>query len=139
MTDVTDQGACLSFAEAVGAELGTAHVNALFNNAGIGGGGSFVDGSDKGRASWEACFNINWFGVYYMTRAFMEMLQASDEGVLVNTSSVAGFWGSLGPKSPLTACTRAPATRRCMDVPNSRLACLQTRRPSLQSRVSPRP
>ena len=56
--------------------------------AGIGGGGSFVDSSEAGRASWEATFNICWFGVYYMSRAFLAMLMASDEGCLVNTSSI---------------------------------------------------
>ena len=47
-----------------------------------------MDSSEAGRASWEATFNICWFGVYYMSRAFLGMLMASDEGCLVNTSSI---------------------------------------------------
>ena len=96
--DVADEQACLGFADAVAAGFGVSHINALFNNAGIGGGASFVDGSEQARSSWEATFNINWFGVYYMSRAFMPLLLQSEEGVVVNTSSVNGFWASLGTK-----------------------------------------
>ena len=48
------------------------------------------------RADWETTFNVCWGGVYLCTRAFMPMLLASDEGHVVNTSSVNGFWASLG-------------------------------------------
>ena len=50
--DVSDEQACQGFAQAVADRFETGHVNALFNNAGIGGGASFVDGSAAGRASW---------------------------------------------------------------------------------------
>ena len=48
-----------------------------------------------------------WGGVYGGTRAFMPMLLASDEGHVVNTSSVNGFWASLGPAFPHTAYSAA--------------------------------
>jgi NAD(P)-dependent dehydrogenase (short-subunit alcohol dehydrogenase family) len=42
-------------------------------------------------------------GVYYCARAFVPLLIASGDGVLVNTSSVNGFWAALGPGMPNTA------------------------------------
>jgi NAD(P)-dependent dehydrogenase (short-subunit alcohol dehydrogenase family) len=91
--DVSDESAMLAFAAAVAREHDTDHINLLFNNAGIGGGGSFVLDD---RAEWETTFNICWGGVYLTTRAFMPMLLASSEGHVINTSSINGFWASLG-------------------------------------------
>jgi short-subunit dehydrogenase len=45
--------------------------------------------------------------VYYCARAFLPLLVRSPEGVLVNTSSVNGFWASLGPGIPHTAYSTA--------------------------------
>jgi NAD(P)-dependent dehydrogenase (short-subunit alcohol dehydrogenase family) len=42
-------------------------------------------------------------GVYYCARAFVPLLIASGDGVLVDTSSVNGFWATLGPRIPNTA------------------------------------
>ena len=72
----------------------------VFSNAGIGGGESFVE-SD--RTVWEQVFATDWWGVYYCARAFLPLLIASGDGVLVNTSSVNGFWAALGPGMPNTA------------------------------------
>lgn len=79
---------------------GRDHINLLFNNAGIGGVVSFVNES---REDWERTFNICWYGVYYCARAFMPLLVASEEGHLINTSSVNGFWATLGPGSTHSA------------------------------------
>src|SRR5581483_5349926 len=76
----------------------------LFNNAGIGGGGSLFTDT---REDWERTFGVDWWGVYYCTRAFLSHLVAADEGVLVNTSSVNGFWATLGPNVPHTAYSTA--------------------------------
>jgi NAD(P)-dependent dehydrogenase (short-subunit alcohol dehydrogenase family) len=76
------------------------HVDLVFNNAGVGGGASFVRDS---REHWERTFAIDWWGVYYCARAFLPLLIASGDGVLVNTSSVDGFWATLGPGMPNTA------------------------------------
>ena len=104
VADVSQEAQLVAFAEAVKAEHETEHINLLFNNAGIGGGGSFVN---DGRDEWETTFNVCWGGVYLGTRTFMSMLVASEEGHIVNTSSVNGFWASLGPNIPHTAYSAA--------------------------------
>jgi NAD(P)-dependent dehydrogenase (short-subunit alcohol dehydrogenase family) len=90
----------MSFCREVAQQHGTESINLLFNNAGIAGGGSFVAGP---REEWERTFGACWFGVYYSCRTFMPMLLASSEGHIVNTSSINGFWASLGPGVPHTA------------------------------------
>jgi len=50
---------------------------------------------------------VCWGGVYNCSRAFVPLLVASDDGYLVNTSSVNGFWASLGPGVPHTAYSSA--------------------------------
>lgn len=104
VADVSDESALLAFAAAVSDEHVTDHINLLFNNAGIGGGGSFLLDD---RNDWERTFNICWGGVYLATRTFMPMLLASTEGHVVNTSSVNGFWASLGLGIPHTAYSAA--------------------------------
>jgi len=56
------------------------------------------------RDEWERTFNICWGGVYNCTRAFLPMLQNAEEGHIVNTSSINGFWASVGSRS----CERRP-------------------------------
>ena len=104
LCDVSDEADVLRFRDEVLAEHATDHVNLVFNNAGIGGGGSFLSGR---REEWERTFAVCWQGVYNCTRAFAPALMASDEGYLVNTSSVNGFWASLGPGMPHTAYSAA--------------------------------
>jgi NAD(P)-dependent dehydrogenase (short-subunit alcohol dehydrogenase family) len=102
--DVADENQVLAFRDKVREEHRTRHINLLFNNAGVGGGGSFVESS---REEWERAFNINWNGVYYFTRVFLDMLLESDEGHIINTSSVNGFRASLGGNIPHTAYSTA--------------------------------
>ncbi len=59
------------------------------------------------RDEWERTFNICWGGVYHGTRTFLPMLQKADQGHIVNTSSVNGFWASIGPRTPHTAYSAA--------------------------------
>jgi NAD(P)-dependent dehydrogenase (short-subunit alcohol dehydrogenase family) len=101
--DVSREDQVVAFRDVV-AEAHGDHVHLLFNNAGIGGGDSFVTGE---RAEWERTFGVCWWGVYYSTRAFLPLLVASPEGYIVNTSSVNGFWASLGPGIPHTAYSAA--------------------------------
>lgn len=100
--DVSVEAQVLSFRDAVAAWRPCVHL--LFNNAGIGGGGSIVL---DGREEWEKTFGVCWYGVYYNTRAFMPMLLAAPVGHVINTSSVNGFWASLGPGIPHTAYSAA--------------------------------
>lgn len=100
LADVSDAAQVERFRDGVAERHGTDKIHLLFNNAGIGGGGSMVANS---RDEWERTFNICWGGVYNCTRAFLPMLLKAEEGHIVNTSSVNGFWASLGPRIPHTA------------------------------------
>jgi NAD(P)-dependent dehydrogenase (short-subunit alcohol dehydrogenase family) len=102
--DVSEERQVLAFRDAVRRDQATDCVHLLFNNAGIGGGGSVLIDD---REEWDKTFAVCWFGVYYCTRAFLPLLVASPEGHLVNTSSVNGFWASLGPNVPHTAYSAA--------------------------------
>ena len=102
--DVSDEAQVVAFRDAVKREHETEHINLLFNNAGIGGGASFVNDD---RVEWDKTFGVCWFGVYYCSRAFMPMLVASSEGHIINTSSVNGFWACLGPGIAHTAYSSA--------------------------------
>lgn len=102
--DVADEADVLAFRDAVVADHDTDHVDLVFNNAGIGGGGSFVMSP---REEWERTFGVCWSGVYLMSRAFVPLLIASDEAMLINTSSVNGFWAALGPGMAHTAYSTA--------------------------------
>ena len=102
--DVSDEGQVLRFRDELLEEHATDHVDLVFSNAGIGGGSSFISDS---RQEWERTFAIDWWGVYHCARAFVPLLMASSDGILVNTSSVNGFWASLGPGAPQTAYSTA--------------------------------
>jgi NAD(P)-dependent dehydrogenase (short-subunit alcohol dehydrogenase family) len=92
--DVSDEAQVLRFRDELLEAHGSDHVDLVFSNAGIGGGGSFINDT---REDWERTFAVDWWGVYYCARAFVPLLIASGDGVLVNTSSVNGFWAALGP------------------------------------------
>lgn len=100
LCNVSEEAQVIRFRDEVQEQHQRGHINLLFNNAGIGGGGSFINDT---REDWERTFAVCWYGVYYNTRAFMPLLLASEEGHLINTSSVNGFWASLGPDTSQTA------------------------------------
>ncbi len=102
--DVSDEDSVEAFRDAALAAHETDHVNLVFANAGISGGGSFV--LDE-RTDWDRTFGVCWFGVYYTARAFMPLLIAAEEGHLINTSSVNGFWAAIGKGVPHTAYSAA--------------------------------
>ncbi|MFZ9483805.1 MAG: SDR family NAD(P)-dependent oxidoreductase [Ilumatobacteraceae bacterium] len=104
LCDVADEAQVNRFRDEVVAQHATDHVHLLFNNAGIGGGGSFLTDS---RESWERTFGICWGGVYLCSRAFVPLVVAASEGHIVNTSSVNGFWACLGLGNPHTAYSAA--------------------------------
>jgi NAD(P)-dependent dehydrogenase (short-subunit alcohol dehydrogenase family) len=104
IADVSDEAQLESFRSEMAREHETDCIHLLFNNAGIGAAGSFL--RDE-RAEWERTFDICWKGVYYGCRVFVPMLVAAEEGHLVNTSSVNGFWASLGPTTAHTSYSAA--------------------------------
>jgi NAD(P)-dependent dehydrogenase (short-subunit alcohol dehydrogenase family) len=104
LADVSEEKQVLAFRDEVMEEQETDCVHLVFNNAGIGGAGSLITDD---RESWEKTFGVCWYGVYYGTRAFLPLLLAAEEGHLINTSSVNGFWASLGPDMAHTAYSAA--------------------------------
>ena len=102
--DVSDETQVLRFRDELLEQHATDHVDLVFANAGIGGGESFINSP---REVWERTFAINWWGVYFCARVFLPLLIASGDGVLVNTSSVNGFWAALGPGIPNSAYSTA--------------------------------
>ena len=102
--DVADETQVGRFRDEVLAAHDREHVSLLFNNAGVGGGYSFIT---EDRAGWDRTFAICWGGVYHCSRAFLPLIIASDAGYIVNTSSVNGFWAALGPDVPHSAYSTA--------------------------------
>ena len=100
IADVSDDAQVQRFRDEAAAQHGTDKIHLLFNNAGIGGGGSMIANS---REEWERTFNICWGGVYNNTRAFLPMMLKADQGHIINTSSINGFWASVGPSMPHTS------------------------------------
>jgi NAD(P)-dependent dehydrogenase (short-subunit alcohol dehydrogenase family) len=93
VADVSVEEQLLRFRDEITDQQTTDKIHLLFNNAGIGGGGSLFTST---REQWEKTFNICWGGVYLGVRTFLPMLMKADEGHIVNTSSVNGFWASVG-------------------------------------------
>ena len=104
VADVSIEAQLRAFRDEMAAEQQTDRIHLLFNNAGIAGGGSFVKAS---REEWDKTFAVCWGGVYYGVRTFLPMMMAADEAHIVNTSSVNGFWASLGPNTAHTAYSAA--------------------------------
>ncbi len=93
VADVSIEDQLKRFRDELAEQQSTDKIHLLFNNAGIGGGGSLFTNT---RENWERTFNICWGGVYLGVRTFMPMLLRADEGHIVNTSSINGFWATVG-------------------------------------------
>jgi NAD(P)-dependent dehydrogenase (short-subunit alcohol dehydrogenase family) len=104
IADVSDEAQLLRFRDEISEQQSTDKIHLLFNNAGIGGGGSLFTNT---REQWEKTFGICWGGVYFGVRTFLPMLMKADEGHIVNTSSVNGFWASIGMWQSHTAYSAA--------------------------------
>src|SRR5215510_11218272 len=83
--DVADRIAVAAFPDVVAAEH--SGVDVLVNNAGVAVGGMFEQVADE---DFEWLFEINFWGVVRMTRAFLPLLRASDDARIVNLSSAYG-------------------------------------------------
>jgi len=104
IADVSIEDQLIRFRDEVAEQQASDKIHLLFNNAGIGGGGSLFTST---REQWEKTFNICWGGVYLGVRTFMPLLLKADEGHIVNTSSVNGFWATVGPGVSHTAYSAA--------------------------------
>jgi len=104
VADVSNETQVLAFRDHVVATLAVDHIDYLFNNAGIGGGGSMITDT---REAWERTFNVCWGGVYICTRVFLPLVIKSQAGHITNTSSVNGFYASIGQTTPHTAYSAA--------------------------------
>ena len=93
IADVSIEDQLKRFRDELAEQQATDKIHLLFNNAGIGGSGSLFTNS---REQWERTFNICWGGVYLGVRTFLPLLMKADEAHIVNTSSVNGFWASVG-------------------------------------------
>ena len=93
IADVSIEDQLQRFRDELIEQQATDKIHLLFNNAGIGGGGSLFTNT---REQWERTFSICWGGVYLGVRTFLPLLQKADQGHIVNTSSVNGFWASVG-------------------------------------------
>jgi short-subunit dehydrogenase len=83
--DVADRTAVAEFPNVVAAEH--AGVDLLINNAGVAVGGTFEQVSEE---DFDWLFEINFWGVVRMTRAFLPLLRKSDDARIVNLSSIYG-------------------------------------------------
>lgn len=87
--DVSDRAAVFAFADRVKARFGVVHV--VINNAGVAVSQNVAQHSIE---DYEWIMGINFWGVLYGSKAFLPMMQAQKEGVIVNISSVFGLIGA---------------------------------------------
>lgn len=94
VVDITDKTQMAALPDAVLARHGK--VNLLVNNAGITYQKSFATHSME---DWESIVGINWWGVLYGCHYFLNALESSGEGHIVNMSSMSAFAGLPGQTS----------------------------------------
>ena len=92
--DITDKAQMAKLPDAVLAEHGK--VNYLINNAGITYQKSFATPTLD---DWEKIVGINWWGVLYGCHFFLDAMKASEEGHIVNMSSMSAMVGLPGQTS----------------------------------------
>jgi NAD(P)-dependent dehydrogenase (short-subunit alcohol dehydrogenase family) len=91
VVDVADRAAVAALPAAVGAAHG--RVDVLVNNAGVALGGTFEQVSAD---DFDWLMAINFDAVVRMTRAFLPLLQTSDDARIVNVSSIYGIVAPAG-------------------------------------------
>ena len=95
--DVSSAEQMEALAVATRSQFGAPHF--VFNNAGVGAGGLIWENSIR---DWEWVLGVNLWGVIHGVRLFTPMMLAAAEadpafeGHIVNTSSVNGFWATVG-------------------------------------------
>ncbi|MCC6437906.1 MAG: SDR family NAD(P)-dependent oxidoreductase [Acidimicrobiales bacterium] len=97
-TDVSSHKAVEDLAQAAFERFGTVHV--LFNNAGVAATAAQLRARawEGSLADWEWTMGVNFSGVLHGVRAFVpRMLEAGEEGHVVNTASMAGLLTGANP------------------------------------------
>ncbi|MGH6632101.1 MAG: SDR family NAD(P)-dependent oxidoreductase [Sphingopyxis sp.] len=106
--DVTKEASVRALADQVFDRFDTVHI--LFNNAGVGLGEAQRKIWTLPLSDWRWGIDVNVLGVVHGIAAFVpRMIEAGQEGVIVNTSSTNGGLRSL-PNTPIYAATKAAVT-----------------------------
>jgi NAD(P)-dependent dehydrogenase (short-subunit alcohol dehydrogenase family) len=105
-TDVSDLAAVQALADAAWEHYG--RVDIAFLNAGVGGGGSLLDGE---MADWNRVMGINFFGVLHGVKAFAPRMHAQGTpGHILATSSGSGVVGVMYQTPAYSAAKAAVCT-----------------------------
>jgi NAD(P)-dependent dehydrogenase (short-subunit alcohol dehydrogenase family) len=96
--DVTDQASVRAAVDTVLESEG--RIDAVVNNAGVGGFTPFERSSD---VEWLATFDTNLFGPARVARAVLPTMRAQGDGAIVNISSVAGRVAAIPMQSAYAA------------------------------------
>lgn len=106
--DVTKEASVRALADRVFDHFETVHL--LFNNAGVGLGEAQRKIWSLPLSDWRWGIDVNVLGVVHGIAAFVpRMLEAGQEGVVINTGSTNGGLRSL-PNTPIYAATKAAVT-----------------------------
>lgn len=120
--DVSDKDAFFAWADEVAARFGK--VNLIFNNAGVALSAT-VDEISYDDFNW--VFDINFWGVFHGTKAFLPHLEAAGEGHIINISSVFGLIAVPGLSAYNTSkfAVRGftETLRQELDIANSGVSC----------------
>ena len=84
--DISNKDQVQAAAEKTREKFGRADV--LINNAGLEVRGSITQCSEE---DWTRLYDINLKGIFYMTNAFMPLMESQGKGAIVNTGSILGY------------------------------------------------
>jgi NAD(P)-dependent dehydrogenase (short-subunit alcohol dehydrogenase family) len=92
-TDIGDPAQIAALFESIQSLYG--HLDAAFNNAGIGSNGNRAPLADTDDKLWEDSLRINLSGTYYCMKHELRMMVAQKRGTIVNNCSVLGIGGGI--------------------------------------------